>query len=76
MKKVVSLLLSLAIVTTMLFSVTFSVSAYSVPDEKGFAEKLSSLRNQQKHGSATDMRLSVLNRFLVFNIIIVDFIIE
>ena len=50
MKKVVSLLLSLAIVTTMLFSVTFSVSAYSVPDEKGFAEKLSSLRNQFPNG--------------------------
>ena len=46
MKKVVSFLLSLVIVTTMIFTATFSVSAYSVPDENGFAAKLSSLRSQ------------------------------
>ena len=50
MKKVVSFLLSLVIVTTMIFTATFSVSAYSVPDENGFAAKLSSLRSQFPNG--------------------------
>lgn len=50
MKKVISVLLSFVIVANMFVTVTIIASAYSVPDEAGFAEKLSSLKSQFPNG--------------------------
>ena len=49
-KKVVSILMTLIIIATMVSVTWITVSAYSIPDEAGFAAKLSSLRNQFPNG--------------------------
>ena len=49
-KKVVSILMTLIIIATMVSVTGITVSAYSIPDEAGFAAKLSSLRNQFPNG--------------------------